>query len=201
MKKNNLVKTIIVIFFLFLLLALYYFITSEKTLEIKNNRQDFQEQDASALRSEIFKKNEARLAAENFAVAYYSYTWGDFSNIESQYSAMTEEMKNAEQKRVEEMKEKTETQPLKRITEMASLAENKFVLYEEEKAISEIKLNIVKIPLIYDKENDEWSDGENIYAKEHIEKHLKGITENFPQKTVRINLVKQKGLWKISGIE
>lgn len=201
MKKNNLVRTIIVIFFLFLLVALYYSITSEKAPEIKNDRKDFQEQDASALRLEIFKKNEARLAAENFAVAYYSYAWGDFSNIESQYSAMTEEMKNAEQKRVEEIKEKIESQPLKRITEMASLAENKFVSYEEEKAISEIKLNIVKIPLIYNKENDEWSDGENIYTKEHIEKHSKKIIENLPQKTVRINLVKQKGLWKISGIE
>ena len=197
MKKNNLAKVVIVICFLLLLAISYYFIGSEKEPEIKNDQQDFQEQNVNALRSEIFEKNEARLAAENFAVTYYSYTWGDFSNIESQYSAMTDEMKNAERKKVGEIKEKTESQPSKHITEIASLAENKFILYEEERAISEVRLNIAKIPLTHNKENDEWSDGENTYAKEDLKKFV----ENSSQKTVRIDLVKQEDLWKISGME
>ena len=96
MTKKNLFEIAIIVFLLFMLVGLVFF-RKNKNGEVPEPKpwKNWQ-QEESKKKQELTEEEKAKIMAGNFAIAYYSYTWGDFLNVESQYYYMTNEMKSRE---------------------------------------------------------------------------------------------------------
>ena len=101
----------------------------------------------SSQQEEIIEEEEKKLTdednikriAETFASIYYSYTWSNFSNIELLYNYMTEEMKNNEKERINDIKNEGKDQPNKYYMEEAEVINSTIINYSDS---STAKLNM-----------------------------------------------------------
>lgn len=134
MTKRDLKRIILLAFLAMLLVGFTFFRKDTKNENYKN--QDAVEQ------KNVLEKQKAENMLSNFAVTYNSYTSGDFSNIESLYGMMTEELKKSETEKVSKLKlgDKKEYQTIK-----SDFKGSNTIEFSENKIIA----NIVLLKQIY----------------------------------------------------
>lgn len=135
--------------------------------------------------------------AENFITIYYSYTWGNFSNIESQYHYMTDEMKNREEEKVEKMRKEIEGSPQRYFSARAKLIDSVSMSCNEEKASLKINLSIDKFAgAMVQKDTIVWVDENgNYYGGDEVDLIIDTIN-----KSVEVDIFKVGDEWKVDQI-
>jgi hypothetical protein len=207
---SNFKKIIIIIAVIFIILLFFGagigFFLKERDEDIsdQNNKQEEQQRPENSKKTELIKKEELtkeerlRIFSENFAVIYYSYTWGNFSNIETQYDYMSEKMKNEEKNRVEQMKQKIESQPRKYSSARAKLINSEVLLYGENEAEIIVNLNITNFAgAIIQKKTMTWVDEKgDPYIGD-----INNLIISSKNKKIKINFIKVNDKWKVDEIE
>lgn len=141
LKRIILIISAIFVVIFFLLIASTFLKKSDKeTLNQVDHQEEQQVEDAEE--EEIIEKENIKSLLEKFVVIYNSYTWGSFSNIESQYDSMSKKMKDEEEGKVEQIKKEIENKPQEYFSTRASLIDSEFLLYSENKVEIIINLNI-----------------------------------------------------------
>lgn len=197
-KKIIIVLVVIFASALFLWAGVAFFAKDNSIPKTADDQQDGQQPGGLDEDSEITEEAKAKSFAESFVVTYYSYTWGNFSNIESQYYYMADRMKKEEEIKVEKIKEGTKNQPQKYFTARAELLDSNFVSYEETEAILEIDLIINNYAgAMAQKETLVWVDEKGDY----YEGDLNDILVSAVEKKVRVEIIKISEDWKINKIE
>ena len=197
---------IVVFFALLILLAGFVFFRKDESnpelskseLERQQLIENVKEQKKNKELLEMDKeKNEVKIMAENFTIIYYSYAWGNFSNIESQYYYMTDKMKNREKDKVEEMKKEIENQQQKYFTAKAKLTDSDFIFYSETKASLKVNLSIDNFDgAIVQRDTMIWVDENgNYYGGD-----TKDLIVDTVDKKIDVNLVKIDNEWKVDEI-
>jgi hypothetical protein len=199
-------KKIIIISFsvfvvFFILAAGVIFFPKERNQDISdqdNQQGNYQFDGSNNKTEELTEEERVKNIAESFAIIRYSYAWGNFSNIESQYYYMTGEMKNREERKVIEMKKETENQPQKYFTAKAKLIDSNFIYYEKERAAMNINLTIDNFAgAIAQRDTMVWVNEKG----DRYTGDLKDLIVNTASKNIEINLIKIGGEWKISEVE
>ena len=193
MTKNNLFKIVMITFLLFMLVGLSFFRKGDDKIPAPNPINNKQIENPNK-KQELTEEEKAKIFAENFTATYYSYTWGNFSNVESQYYYMTEEMKNREKEKVEKMKKEIESQPRRYFTARARLLNSEFASYEKTKASLNINLSIDNFAgAIVQRDTMVWVDENGDYYEGDID----DLIINSVEKNVEVNLVKIGEEWKV----
>ncbi len=112
--KGILVKIIAVVILFILMIGFVFFRKDEYKTKPSEGQPAIQQEEVPAEKiiRELTEEDKLKRLAENFVSIYYSYSWGNFSNIESQYSYMSYEMEKKERIKVEQFKKETENQLL-----------------------------------------------------------------------------------------
>ncbi|MBU3965064.1 hypothetical protein KKA96_01665, partial [Patescibacteria group bacterium] len=151
------------------------------------------------------KDEEAKIKslAENFVFRYYSYVWGSFSGVESQYDNMSDELRNQEEAKIREIKAIMSGQPRKFFTVQADVIDSKIDEYNiNEKAILTVKMSVKEIngALVTSEEVPEikpntsgWVNGDGKAYRGSID----GLIAKKIVKSINIVLVKEGNGWKI----
>ncbi len=147
---------------------------------------------------QIAENEKLRRDGEIFAMMYNSFSWGDFSNIESLYPRMTVEMQISEKGKIEESKKKLEDQPKQYLTWRANLLGSKFISSDKEKATLAVYSEIDKFAgAIVQKDTFVWVDKDGKEYKGD-EKDLIVFREN---KETLIDFVKIGNEWKMTSLK
>jgi hypothetical protein len=144
------------------------------------------------------EKIKVKRLAENFAASYYSYTWGDFSNIEGLYDHMTDELKKIKAEKVKKMKKEIENRPQKYFTVWSEVIDSRFNEYNSKRASLNINLKTKEI-------NGASVARETIVFVDANGNIYKGNIDDLVQKTfnrlIKIDLIKVSNEWKVSDIK
>ncbi len=199
MTKNSLFKIIAIAFLLFILIGLLFFRKGDDKVLNPNlvpaNNQQAEEPDE---KYELTEKEKVKIFAENFVTTYYSYTWGNFSNVESQYYYMTKEMKSREENKMEQMKREIEGQPQRYFTARARLLDSEIISYEETRTSVNINLSVDNFAgAIVQRDTMTWVDKNGDY----YEGNTDDLIIDTLNKNVQINLIKIGEEWKVGWIE
>jgi len=199
MTKKNLFKIIAIAFLLFILVGLLFFRKgNDEVLDpnlVPANNQQVEKPDE---KHKLTEEEKAKIFAENFVTAYYSYAWGNFSNVESQYYYMTEEMKSREEIKVEQMRREIKDQPRKYFTARARLSDSKVISYEKTRASINIDLSIDNFAgATIQRDTIVWVDENGDY----YERDPDDLIIDTLSKNVQINLIKIGDEWKVGRIE
>ena len=189
----------IAIFFVILfLIGMIFFRKDDDNVEENNLKLDNQQLVEDVKDEEITEKERVRVFAENFTTTYHSYTWGNFSNIESQYYYMTDDMRKREENKIEKMKSKIKNQARKYFTVRAKLIDSEFLYYEKTKASLKIYLSIDGYAgAIVERDTMVWVDEKgDYYGGDSSDLIISAVEKN-----IEINLVKIGDEWKIDEIE
>ena len=142
-KKILLIVSVVFVFlFLLLIVSPLFLKKNDKDITVQDNNSQEIQRLANLEKEGEMEKEEIANSLENFVIFYNSYTWGSFSNIESQYNSMSEEMKSNEQQRVEQMKKNIENQSQQYVSARASLIDSEFLLYDENEVEMIVSINI-----------------------------------------------------------
>ncbi len=198
-KKIIIIVSVISVVLLSLLAGVIFF-PKERNRNIPNqdNQQEERQLENSGEQTELTEEEKVKAIAENFAIIYYSYAWGNFSNIESQYYYMADEMKNREENRVAEMKKEMENQPQKYFTARAKLIDSNFIYCEKERAALNINLSVDNFSgAIVQRDTMVWVDEKgDRYAGD-----IKDLIMNTADKNIEIDLIKIGNEWKVDEIK
>lgn len=199
MTKQDLIRiTVIVILALFLIGLIFFRKEKENNVPERANNGNIPKIEENSKKTEPTEEEKLKTMTENFATIYYSYSWGNFSNIESQYSYMTDSMKNREKNKVEGMKKEIKNQPQKYFTARAKLINSNLVYREKERAAININLSIDDFAgAIVQRDTMVWVDENGNYYGGNI----KNLVINTINKNVEINLIRIGGEWKIDDIK
>jgi len=197
MTKKNLFKTVIIVFLLFMLVGLVFFRKNKNGEISKPKPRENWQPEESEKKQELTEEEKAKIMAGNFAVNYYSYVWGDFSNVEFQYCYMTDELKSKEKNKVEKMKEETEGQPQRYFTARAELLDSEIVLFTDTEIKLDIKLNIDNLSCaIVQRDTLVWVDENGDYYKGNPD----DLITNSVEKNIEIKMIKIGNEWKVDEI-
>lgn len=199
MTKNNLFKIIAITFLVFMLVGLVFFRKSDD--EILNPNPvpaDNQQVENPDEKYKLTEEEKLKIFAENFVITYYSYTWGNFSNVESQYCHMTDEMKSREEIKVEKMKREIKGQPQRYFTVQARITNFNFAEYQEDKASLDIDIKIKEFngAIIASEEMEILVDINGNVSEGNAE-DLIGKVFN---KEIKMTLIKIEDKWKVDKI-
>ncbi len=197
MTKKNLLEIVIIAFLLFMLVGLVFF-RKNKNGEISEPkpRENWQLEESGG-KQELTEEEKAKIIAGNFAINYYSYAWGDFSNIESQYCHMTNEMKKREEIKVEKMKKEIEGQPRRYFTARAELLNPEVILFTNTEAKLNIKLRIDNLSCaIVQRDTMVWVDENGDY----YEGDPDNLIINSVEKNIEIIMTRIGNEWRVSKI-
>jgi len=194
-----LVSVVFVFLFLLLIVSPLFLKKNDKEIIVQDNNSQEIKQLANLKKEDLMEKEKIVNMLENFLIVYNSYTWGSFSNIESQYNSMSEEMKSNEQQRVEQMKKDIENQPQQYVSARASLIDSKFLLYDENGLEMIVNLNIESYAgAIVQRENMIiWVDSKGVPFDEDKKPFV--ISSN--NKRIKISCIQVDGNWKINKME
>ena len=199
-KKITFVIAVVFVIALIFLIGVVFFGKDNKDAEITDNQNNQQEeQNGSNVdpKNVITEEQKTKTFAENFATTYYSYTWGNFSNIESQYYYMTYVMKDREINKIKQIKSATENQPQKYFTARAKVIDSNFIFYEETKATLEINLDIKNYAgSMVERDTIVWVDERGNYYEGNLNNLIISATE----KKIKIELLKFDDEWKVDEI-
>ncbi len=203
-KKFIIIVIAIFVILLFLGAGLVFFLKErDENVSDQSNKQE-EQQSKNSEKTELIKKEELtekeklKIFAENFVVIYYSYTWGNFSNIEMQYDYMSEKMKNEEKNKVEQLKQKTKNQPRKYFSARAKLIDAAFLSYDENRAEMTVDLNITNFAgAIIERKTMIWVNEKGDYYTGDV----KDLIINLENKKIKINFIKVNDKWKVDEIK
>lgn len=211
MVKISLIKIILLIIVLIFFVGFIFFGKDKykpKPLEKQSQIQEetVQEKEEEIIR-ELTEEDKISIFAENFTTIYYSYTWGNFSNIESLYDKMTDEMENRERNRVEQMKKGIENQSQKYFTVRVEVINLKIIDYQEnKKATLDIKLKLkdidgafvtdVDVPEIRPNTSALIDGNKNVYTG-----NIEDLVIMTVDKKIEIKLVKENDKWKVARVK
>ncbi len=199
MTKNNLFKIIAITFLVFMLVGLVFFRKSDD--EILNPNPvpaDNQQVENPDEKYKLTEEEKLKIFAENFVITYYSYTWGNFSNVESQYCYMTDEMKSREEIKVEKMKREIKGQPQRYFTVQARITNFNFAEYQEDKASLDIDIKIKEFngAIIASEEMEILVDiNGNVF-----EGNAEDLIGKVFNKKIKMTLIKIEDKWKVDKI-
>lgn len=196
MTKKNLFRIIAIAFLLFMLIGLLFFRKGDDETLNPNpvNNQQIKEPNK---KQELTEEEKMKIFAENFVATYYSYSWGNFSNVESQYYYMTDEMKNREEIKVEKMKREIEGQPQRYFTARAELLDSEVISFTNTEIKLNIKLNINNFAgAIVQRDTMVWVDENGDYYEGDTDDLIIDTVE----KNIKINLIKIGEVWKVDGV-
>jgi len=200
-KKITLLVVIVVFVALIFLIGAIFFGKDKKDTEVinnQNNQQEEQEVLNKDTENVITEKQKTKIFAENFTTTYHSYTWGKFSNIESQYYYMTYAMKDRKINKVKQLKEGIVNQPQKYFTVRAKLIDSNFISYKETEAILEMNLRINSYAgAMVERDTMIWVDEKGDYYGGDLNE----LIVNTNEKKIRIEMFKFDGEWKVDKIE
>ncbi|MCK5476001.1 MAG: hypothetical protein KAI71_05480 [Candidatus Pacebacteria bacterium] len=197
LKKIIIIIVAIIIVALFFLISVTFFLKEEKQDVISQNNQQEEKPSEDAIIGPTAEEK-VKTFAENFTKTHYSYAWGSFSNIESQYYYMTDGMKDREENKVEKMKKGIENQPQKYFTVIAKLTSSDLILYNETKASFKIDLNISSFAVaMIERDTMIWVDENG----DHYEGNINDLIVDTVDKNIKIDLVKIDDQWKVDRIE
>ncbi len=186
---------------LFSLIASFVFFPKERNRNIlnqDNQQEEYRPSDSDNKPEELTEEERVKTIAETFAGIYYSYALGNFSNIESQYYYMTDEMKNREENRVTEMKKEMENQSQKYFTVRARLIDSGFIYCEKERAAMNINLSVDNFAgAIVQRDTMVWVDEKG----DRYTGDIKDLIINTGIKKIKMELIKSNKEWKINNIE
>ena len=202
-KKIIIVSTVIFVTLFFLGTGIVFF-PKEKDEDIpsQNNKQEEEQQQQqqlkNSIKTELTEKEKIKMLAENFVVIYYSYTWGEFSNIETQYDYMSEKMKNEEKNKVEQIKQETKNQPRKYFSARAKLISSAVLSYGENEAEIAVDLNVTNFAgAIIQREIMVWVDEKgDPYVRD-----VNNLITSSENKKIKINFIKDNDKLKVDKIE
>jgi alpha-galactosidase/6-phospho-beta-glucosidase family protein len=202
MDRNNFKKMATIytaIFFVVIfLIGMVFFRKDDNNAEENNLKLNSQPLVEDIKEERITEEEKIKSFAENFAMIYYSYTWGNFSNIESQYYYMTDEMKDRERNKVEQIKKAAENQPQKYFTARANFIDSEFLYYEKAKANLKINLSVDNYAgAIVQRDTMVWVDKNGNYCGGDI----RDLIASTIKKKINIELVKIGEEWKADEIE
>lgn len=193
MTKNSLKQISLFLFLAIFLIGLTFF--------QKEKEEEFKTEDNKTEQLAILEQKKAENIISNFAVVYHSYNVGDFSNIESLYSLMTEKMKKSEQAKIEKMKAEALNQIPKYQTATAEFRG----LSTKEFANNQIITNIIIFKqnfngsYIPNPENQE----QLVLVDQSGQPYTGDISELLSSKDLKalqITSLKENGEWKIDGV-
>jgi len=208
MGKFYLVKILIFLLFLILIIGFVFFPKDEYKTKPLDEKLPTQKKEIyeEKIKKQISEEDKIKTIAETFVSIYYSYTWGKFSNIESQYDYMTDEMKNREENKVKKMREEIENQPPKYFSTKAEIISSELTKYQENiKAIVKIQSKIkeingafvtnIEVPEISPSTSAMIDSNKNIFTGD-----IENLILNTIDKSVEITLLKVKENWRVSEI-
>ncbi|MCK4918863.1 MAG: hypothetical protein KAS01_00585 [Candidatus Pacebacteria bacterium] len=197
--RGILIKSAFFIILLFLMIGFLFFRKDEykeKPSEEQSQIQQEEVQDGKVIR-ELTEEDKIKRLAETFASIYYSYSWGNFSNIESQYYQMTDEMMSRAKEGVEKMKKNNENQSQKYFTVRASLIDSEFLSYNKNIVKIGVNLSIDNFAgAIVQRDTMVWVDEIGNYYNGD----LKNLITNTINKNIQIELIKIEDKWKVDEI-
>ena len=197
LKKIIIIIVAIIIVALFFLISVTFFLKEEKPDAISHNDQQ-QDEELDKEEKRPIEEEKAKVFSESFTKTYYSYTWGSFSNIESQYYYMTDEMKDREENKAEKIKKGIENQPQRYFTVIAKLTSSDLISYNETKASFKIDLNIDSFAgAMVQRDTMIWVDENG----DHYKGDINDLIVNTVDKSIEIYLVKIDDQWKVNRIE
>ena len=209
MGKLYLTKIVAFIILLIWLAGFVFFRKDEYKPEPKNNQQ-IEQQPVEDIKNteekEITEAERVETIAETFASIYYSYSWGNFSNVESQYGYMTNEMESREKNKVEQMKSEIENQPRKYFMVRAEVINSELIDYKEnKKAIFNIKLKVkdidgafvtdAEVPEIRPNTSALIDSNKNVYTGD-----IEYLVVKTTDKNIEIILIKIGEEWKVDKV-
>ena len=206
MSRFYLIKIFIFIILFIFLIGFIFFPKEKNEVELSQSEIERQQLIESVKEQEklneekknLTEKEQVKMFAENFTKIYYSYVWGIFSNIESQYYYMTDEIKDREKNKVEKMKEAIKNQPQKYFTVRAKLTSSTFTFYDETKASFEIDLDIDNFAgAMVQRDTLVWVNKNGNYYEGDETKLITSTTA----KNIEIDLIKIDDQWKVDRIE
>ncbi len=198
MTKQELNRIIIIVILALLLIGLVFF-RKEKGNNVpeRANNGGIPKIEENNKKTEPTEEEKVKTMAETFASIYYSYSRGNFSNVESIYPQMTEEMQKREKDKVKQMKEEIKNQPQKYFTARAKLIDSSFAFYKETSASVKINLNIDNIAgAMAQRDTMVWVDENGNYYSGDI----KDLIISTVNKNIEINLVKIGDEWRVDEI-
>lgn len=198
MTKQDLIRTIVIVILAFLLIGLVFFgKEKENNIPERENNGNVPNIEENNKKTESAEEDKLKTMAENFAVIYYSYSWGNFSNIESLYPQMTDEMQDKEKNGVEKLKKDLENQPKQYITWRAIALGSEFVFKDKDKATIAVYLKISKFAgAIVQKDTMVWVDSQGSEYKGNEN----DLIFNESNKKFTIKFVRIDNEWKISDL-
>ena len=191
------VTAVLIVLFSFWVSTKFFLKERNEDIPVQNNKQE-ERKPENSVKTELTEKEKIKMLAENFAVIYYSYTWGEFSNIETQYDYMSEKMKNEEKNKVEQIKQETKNQPRKYFSARAKLISSAVLSYGENKAETAVDLNVTNFAgAIIQRKTMVWVDEKgNPYVRD-----VNNLITSSENKKIKINFIKDNDKWKVDKIE
>jgi len=199
MSKFHLIKIVAFITLLILLAGFVFFRKDEYQPKPKNNQQIEQQpaEDAKNIeKKELTEEDRVKTIAETFASIFYSYTWGNFSNVESLKDKMTQKLWNEKSEWINAEKEKSKGQPMVYIG-ISNISQKTDIIY--------IKQNEAKIEI----ECEQYEvEGNSIYINDILtgidkfgkESSIYPIYKKIENKKVILKLLKENDEWKVNEI-
>ena len=194
-----LIVAVLIILFLLLIVAPLFLKKDNQDVTVQDNNSQETKRLANLEKEEEMEKEKIVNSLENFVIFYNSYTWGSFSNIESQYNSMSEEMKSNEQQRVEQMKKNIENQSQQYASARASLIDSKFLLYNENEVEMVINFNVESYSgaVVHTGRISIWVDAEGVPFVEGS----KSLVVSSNDKRIKISCIRADGKCKVNKIE
>lgn len=198
MNENDIKKIALIVILVFVFIGFAFF-RKEAPKEDKPkedpaivNPAPVEKPDAEKIEKESLQKQ-----AELFSSIYYSFSWGNFSNIESLYGKMTDSLRESERSKVESLKNGILGQPVQYQTQRNSALSSEIVSYDKDMSVIDVKMETAYYAgAIVQKDTMIWVDSKGkefrgnefdlIYYKE--------------QKTIELALLKVNDKWKIDRI-
>jgi len=199
MDRNKLVKRATIyttIFFVVIFLVGMVFFRKDDNIEENNLELNNQQLIEGAENEKITEEEKIESFAENFTTTFYSYTWGNFSNIESLKDNMTQDLWERELQWVEMEKEKIKNRSIIYIG-ISNIPQKANIIYlTEDKSEIEIECEQYEI------------EGASIYINGVLvgidkfgEKSLDyPVYKKIENKKITLKLLRENNEWKVDGI-
>ncbi len=198
MTKQNLIKIIVIVILAALLIGLILLWKEKENNDLERaNNNDTPKIEENNKKTEPIEEEKLKIFAENFTTIYYSYSWGNFSNIESLKNSMTQRLWDEKSEWINNKKEILEGQPVIYAGVSNIPQKTDLVHIGQSKVKIEIECEQYKI------------EGASIYINgiltgvdtSGIESSVFPIYRKIENKKIRLELLREGNEWKVDKIE
>jgi len=198
MDVKDLKKIALIAIMVFLLIGLMFFRKNEPANNNSPDNPVIITPEKPKIDAETADKNALKYRAEMFTSIYYSFPWGNFSNIESLYEEMSESLAKTEKSKVESMKNRLMGQPIQYQTQRSTAVSSEILSYDKKKADVNVTFDTSFLGgALVQRDTMVWVDrnGNQIQGDENSLIFYK------EQKTIMLSLIKEGDIWKVDKID